>query len=102
MRKPVSSHVRENTIIVCDDGSTWRWNPKAEEWKETPAIPGTVRATELLRRPVSSHVAADGKEMVLCDDGSAWKRNTNESDWYEFEPIPGSRQVLRRNRIGHT
>ena len=98
MRKPVSSHVRGNTLVVCDDGSTWRWDPDREAWRESEAIPGTIRRGELLRRPVSSHVAADDKEMVLCDDGSAWKLKNGE--WYKFTPIPGSKYALGGNRTG--
>lgn len=52
-----------------------------------------------MRKPVSSHVAADTKEMVLCDDGSAWKRDNSRAEWYEFpEPIPSTKHAIARER----
>ncbi len=93
MRKPVSSHVGpdKRTTVVCNDGSTWRWDSSREAWKESDPIPGTIRTGEFIRTPVSSHVAADKRNMVLCDDGSAWKWCPDNEEWYEFTaPIPGT------------
>lgn len=99
MRKPVSSHLGFDgrTMVVCDDGSTWRWDSQRETWEESGPIPGTIRTGEWVRTPVSSHVAAAGKrnmvpkrEMVFCDDGSAWKWRAGDEEWRRFTPIPGT------------
>ena len=99
MRKPVSSHLGPDrrTMVVCNDGSTWRWDSRREAWEESDPIPGTMRTGEFVRTPVSSHVAAashaaaDKRHMVLCDDGSAWKWDAAEREWYKFTaPIPGT------------
>ena len=93
MRKPVSSHLGPDrrTMVICNDGSAWRWDSRREAWEESDPIPGTMRTGEFIRTPVSSHVAADKRHMVLCDDGSAWKRDAADREWYEFTvPIPGT------------
>ena len=31
-------------LVVCSDGSVWKWDPWEEAWAEQPPIPGTARA----------------------------------------------------------
>ena len=49
LRTPVSGHVAadDRNMVLCDDGSAWKWHPDDEEWYEfTAPIPETVRDTK--------------------------------------------------------
>jgi hypothetical protein len=38
-------------VVVCDDGSVWKWHDQGSRWEEMTPIPGSSRASTGTGRP---------------------------------------------------